>query len=192
MRQRIANCLRCGGEFHIGTTPSNEHCSDFCIEDEEKWVDQVKASKKEESKIDLEKGENMQTQNGEQNTFPKKESPEKLIERMNLRDQENTTKEIETKSYQDNTPTVSSDQLTNLPEALKRDALESLNMLSDVNKELLSSMKRLVKNEADTVRLMNPEIGRAVADCGKQLVNSMRMKLDIYRFAKDVIEMERK
>jgi len=193
MKPRIVmNCIRCGSEYIYGTTSSAQHCSEYCVDDEEKWVDQVKESKREESKTAKEKGESMQTQSGEQNIWPQKSSQEKTIERMNSKDQETTMKTIETESYQDSTPTVSSDHLQNLPESLKRDALESLNMLTDVNKELLTSMRRLVRNDADTIKLMNPDIGRAVADCGKQLINSMRMKLDIYRFAKDVIEMERK
>lgn len=180
------NCLRCGEEFfatQIG------YCSIYC---EDKWEEQSSEKKKEKSKIELEKGLNMQqTKNLDLDNYEIKNLEEAKTLLSTEKNVENTTNQIEKTSSIDNQLTRNYDHLDSLPQSLKKDALESLNMLSDVNKELLTSMKRLVRNDADTVRLMNPDIGRAVSDCGKQLINSMRMKLDIYKFAKEIMDLNK-
>jgi len=222
---RISNCIRCGGEFVVGNTDSQQHCSVECIDWEEEWEEQQKGSRSEKLTTENEKGKNMQTQNGDRNISKIKEKianlsqsgsdsdQENIIgkeEKPSLRDSLNTLNRTENEfesveefgqektentspSYSEKKEegTIQLQDSQSLSENLKLDVLSSLNILTDLSKQLLTSMKRVTENDSNTVRLFDPERVRAQAECGRQVVSAMRAKLDIFKFGKDVVQMER-
>ena len=129
----------------------------------------------------------MQTQNGEKNTWKEKSAADFPIQKETGGSVQNTTIPTVIESFADKSPVEPLDHSQSLPESLKKDALDSLNTLNDLNKELMTSMKRVLKNDVGTMALYDTDRVRVASECGKQIVNVMRAKLDFYKFGKDLM-----
>lgn len=71
--------------------------------------------------------------------------------------------------------------------ALYEETLRSVTLLNGTETHLFALMQSCNSKELDpTIRLADPERVKAAAECGKQIISSMRMKLDILKFAKHV------
>jgi hypothetical protein len=70
---------------------------------------------------------------------------------------------------------------------LSGETLASMNLLRDTGKHLYELMLGLHKNQPSVeAKLYDPERVKAAAECGKQIISTMRMQLDILKFAKEL------
>jgi len=72
---------------------------------------------------------------------------------------------------------------------LNKEVLASMNLLSCMGRDLYNLMKGLnpqVNEGEERVKLLDIERVKAATDCGKQITSSMRMQLDILKFAKEL------
>ena len=72
-------------------------------------------------------------------------------------------------------------------EDLKKEISQSINLLNQSESELLSSMKGLRSSQPDTAfKLYDPERVQAAVLCGRSIVESMKTKLELLKFAKEL------
>jgi hypothetical protein len=70
---------------------------------------------------------------------------------------------------------------------LNKEICHSMNSLNQLEGELFESMKGLRSQQADVAaRLYDPERTQTAISCGQQIVNAMRTKLDLMKFAKEL------
>lgn len=70
---------------------------------------------------------------------------------------------------------------------LNRELSHSINFLTGLETELFQTMQSLRSQQPDVaVRLYDPERAQTAIECAKQIINSKRMKLDLFKFAKEV------
>ena len=70
---------------------------------------------------------------------------------------------------------------------LSKELSHSLNSLTNLETELFQTMKGLRSSQPDTaVKLYDPERVQTALECAKQIINSKRMKLDLFKFAREL------
>lgn len=192
--KKINNCLLCGGEYNapFGRLGTCGKCS------EEKWQEQKKDLRKEESKI-VKESESADSVLNTGKESMKKEN-EKLNETKSLKNTsenitQNTERKIKSESEREEflgseetlpIRTVSPEVCPDLQEVLKKEAYQSVITLSDLNKSLFSSMKKIAQKQVEEYGDLNA--CRVINESSKQIINSMRLQLDISRFAKEMDE----
>lgn len=182
--KQVSNCIACGVEFPA-KFGSIGYCSDYC--EDARWVEQKSEKKKEDNKIEKERGESMQTQSGEKINLKEKNWEDLEIQKKIEGSVPSITQKIESEFCEDKSLINRLDHSESLHSNLKTDILDSMNTLNDLNKELMTSMKRVLKNDVGTMALYDTDRVRVASECGKQIVNVMRAKLDFYKFGKDLM-----
>lgn len=70
---------------------------------------------------------------------------------------------------------------------LSKELSHSVNSLTNLETELFQTMKGLRSSQPDTaVKLYDPERVQSALECAKQIINSKRMKLDLFKFTKEL------
>lgn len=76
---------------------------------------------------------------------------------------------------------------------LSKELSHSVNSLTNLETELFQTMKGLRSSQPDiTVKLYDPERVQSALECAKQIINSKRMKLDLFKFAKELLNENNK
>lgn len=113
------------------------------------------------------------------------------IEKESEKMLENPTLETSPKEYRElaNTKTELIPQESSLEPFmnLSKELSHSVNSLTNLETELFQTMKGLRSSQPDTaVKLYDPERVQSALECAKQIINSKRMKLDLFKFTKEL------
>jgi hypothetical protein len=112
---------------------------------------------------------------------------------VSTRELQQTKSDFEGSSTEAEKPENSPSQFSTQSEILNQEAFQSMSLLTDVATELHDLMKGLRSQQPDLKdRLYDADRVRTAAECGKQIISTMRMKLDIMKFAKEVYDDYRK
>lgn len=190
MEQR--QCLNCANPFKTEVSSKRKFCTKVCQDDyAENKTDHLKEWKNDAPAIVKEVGLDKKIQSLKSVPMNEKEKLEnqKNMNSMNIvettiikTDINSPNKYIE--AEQDETHSTDLvEQSTNL----ETEICHSTNLLKSTANELHKLMIGLNGNQPPSdIRLYDVERVKAAAECGKQIISTMRMQLDILKFAKDI------
>lgn len=117
---------------------------------------------------------------------------QKRTEKESAKMLESPTKEISNQESKElaniKTELIPSDPSLEASPNLNKELSRSINFLTGLETELFQTMQSLRSQQPDVaVRLYDPERAQTAIECAKQIINSKRMKLDLFKFAKEVI-----
>lgn len=178
-------------------TRISQACNEISLEKKpEKSTEKI--SKKVEREIEKDTG------NIENQKINVKDNGQTIIKVRSMNTEETTIKEIEkdysNKSMQDDIDETrsmvlrkSQGPLSKVSENLSEETSHSMSLLKETQNELLYLMKGLTRDQINKdINLHDVDRVRAAAECAKQINSSLRMQLDIYRFAKELSDEKRK
>lgn len=197
-------CKKCNEEMDSWADPKSQSQSESSIQEKSKNVSGEK----------IQSGELKNKLSGESDTpktlnaTKRKAEPDTQKTRSEtMPDEQNGAKKTESDSLQVNEVTTQQtrkdlEKLSMLPVEretqslevytpslidLKKEVSQSINLLNQSEAELFESMKGLRSSQPDTaIKLYDPERVQTAVLCGRSIVDSMKTKLEILKFAKEL------
>lgn len=127
----------------------------------------------------------------ENNANNETQKPQMPISENIMLETKNNAEKLSTKERPDETPQEGSLLLS---DNLNAESFHSMKLLDSTANELFSLMKGLNKNlptnDDGPVMLHDVDRVRVAAECGKQIISTMRMKLDVLKFAKELRDIK--